>query len=92
MKSADATHTHARGGQLLAHIPPPGAALQRELRVPVRAVLGQPTPQHVPRRRADLAPPHQAVVVHIIERDLLPMHVKPAYHRHRDLLELLKHF
>ncbi|EUA23717.1 hypothetical protein I553_5079 [Mycobacterium xenopi 4042] len=33
---------------------------------------------------------HQPVVVHVIERDLLPVHVKTAYHRHRDLLKLLK--
>ena len=64
-------------GQLLADIPPPGAALQRELRVPVRAVLGQPAPQRLPRRRTDLTPAHQPVVIHVIERDLLSVHVKP---------------
>ena len=48
--------THPRRGQLLDHIPPPGAALQRELRVPVRAVLAQPAPQRRPRRRTDLTP------------------------------------
>jgi len=34
---------------------------------------------------------HQAVVIHVIEGDLLPVHVQAAYHRHRDLLEFLKH-
>jgi hypothetical protein len=84
-------HPQPRGRQLLTHVPPPGAALQRELRVPVRAVLGQPAPQRLPGCRAELTPVHQAVAVHIIERDLVPMHVQPAYHRHAwDLLELLK--
>ena len=35
---------------------------------------------------------HQSVVIDVIEGDLLPMHVQAAYHGHRDLLELLKHF
>ena len=37
--------------QFFDHIPPPAAALQRELRIPVGAMLGQPTS---PR----LGPPH----------------------------------
>src|SRR5262249_17486418 len=54
--------------------------------------LGQPAPQRVPGCRADITPVHQSVIIHVVERDLLPMHVKPAYHRHQwDLLELLKH-
>src|SRR5439155_15997872 len=81
---------HPGGRQLLDHIPPPGAALQPKLRAPTGAVLAQPPPQRLARGRADLAPTHQTVVVHIIERDLLPMHVKPAYHRHQDLLKLPK--
>ena len=83
-------HAHIGGSQLLAHIPPTGAALQRELSIPVGAVLVQPTPQRGPRCRPDLPPPHQSIVVHVVERDLLPMHVKPAYHRHWDLLTLPK--
>src|SRR4029077_14205848 len=72
---------------------PPGAALQRELRVPIRAVLSQPAPQRFPGRRTDLTPVHQAVVIDVIEGDLRPMHVQTAYHRHQwDLLELLKNF
>jgi hypothetical protein len=53
-------------------------------------VLGKPAPQRLPRRRVDLTPAHPSVVVHVIEGDLLPVHVQPAYHRHWDLLELLK--
>src|SRR4029077_18397792 len=72
---------------------PPGAALQRELRVPIRAVLSQPAPQRFPGRRTDLTPVHQAVVIDVIEGDLRPMHVQTAYHRHQwDLPELLKNF
>jgi hypothetical protein len=55
-------------------------------------VLTQPAPQRIARGRTDLTPPHQAVAVHVIKRDLLSMHVETAYYRHRDLLELLKHF
>src|SRR5271166_3917863 len=85
--------TTPRRGQLPDHIPPPRTALQRKLRVPTRAVLAQPTPQRLACGRPDLTGVHQAVVVHVIERDLLPVHVKPAYHRHQwDLLKLPKNF
>jgi len=47
---------------------------------------------HNARRRTDLAPVHQPVVIDVIEGDLLPMRVQAAYHCPRDLLELLKHF
>jgi hypothetical protein len=79
---------HPRGRQLLAHIPPAGAALQRELAISIRAVLGQPMSQRLPRGRTDLTPVHQPVVVYIIERDLLSVHVQAAYDGHRDLFEL----
>src|SRR5215208_4003894 len=86
-------HPYPRGRQRLADIPPAGAALQRKLAITVRAMLGQPHPHRFPRRRPDLAPMHQPIVVDIVERDLLPVHVQTAYHRHqRDLLELLKNF
>ena len=40
-------------------------------------------------RSADLTPPHQpGIDVHIVERDLPPVHVEPAYDRHWDLLTL----
>jgi hypothetical protein len=71
-------HPHARSRQFLAHIPPPGAALQRELAVPLRAMFAQSPPQRFPRRRPDLTPMHQPVVIHVTERDLLPVHVQPA--------------
>src|ERR1700737_3253864 len=83
---------HTGGRQLFDHIPPPGATLQRELAITIRAVLAQPAPQRLARGRTNLTPVHQAVVIHVIKRDLLSVHVKAAYHGHRDLLELLKHF
>jgi hypothetical protein len=80
-----------RRRELLDHIPPPGAALHRHLRIAVRAMLAQPAPQRRAGCRPDLTAAHQpGIGIHIIERDLLPMHVKPAYHRHRDLLKLPK--
>ncbi len=54
-------HAHPRAGHLFGDVPPPSAALQRELRVPARAVLAQPRPQRLPHRRADLTPPNQPV-------------------------------
>jgi hypothetical protein len=80
----------SRSQQLFADISPPGAALQRELAITVRAVLDQPAPQRLAGRRTNLTPVHQAVIVDVIERDLLPMHVETAYHRHWDLLKLPK--
>ena len=81
----------SRSGQLLDHIAPPGAPLHRHLRVPLRAVHAQPAPQRLAGRRTDLTAAHQpGIGVHVIERDLLPMHVKPAYDRHWDLLKLPK--
>jgi hypothetical protein len=55
-------------------------------------VLDQQTPQRLPGRWTDLTPVHQTVIIDVIESDLPPMHVETAYHRHRDLLELLKNF
>jgi hypothetical protein len=43
-----------------------------------------------PRASVDVWAGHQPVAVHVIKRDLLSVHVQAAYHRHRDLLELLK--
>jgi hypothetical protein len=72
--AATQTHPHIGGGQLLGHIPPTGAALQRELTIPVRALPAQPTPQRASRRRPNLPASHKAIVV---DRGLLLMHVKP---------------
>jgi hypothetical protein len=71
--AATQTHPHIGGGQLLGHIPPTGAALQRELTIPVRALPAQPTPQRA-SRRPNLPASHKAIVV---DRGLLLMHVKP---------------
>ena len=48
------------------------------------------SPRSVVRVAGRISPPHHAIVIHVVERDLLPMHVKPAYHRHWDLLKLPK--
>ena len=49
--------THTRSRQLLDHIPPPGAALQRKLTITIGAMLGQPAPQRLACRRPDLNHP-----------------------------------
>jgi hypothetical protein len=78
-------------GQLLSHVPPPGAPLDRERRILNAGEPGQPGPQVLPVSRADLAaahlPGHGAGVV---EGDLLPVDIQPAYDGHRDLLKLRK--
>jgi len=82
---------HTRSGQLLHHEPPPGAALHRDIPATVGAVLTQPATQHISRGRTNLTPPdHSRVDVHVIERDLLSMHVETTYDRHWDLLTLPK--
>jgi hypothetical protein len=76
-------------GQFLGDIPPPGAPLDRERDVTAAAEPGQPGPQVLPVSRGDLAalhlPGHGAGVV---EGDLLPVDIQPAYDGHRDLLKL----
>jgi hypothetical protein len=76
-------------GQLPGDIPPPGAPLGRERDVIAAGEPGQPGPQVLPAGRADLAtahlPGHGAGVV---ESDLLPVDIQPAYDGHRDLLKL----
>jgi len=80
-------------GQLLHHIPPSSAALQGEFSVPVRAMLAQPLPQSQAGSRTDLTRANfSGYGVHVVECQLLPMHVEAAYDRHLDLLELLKNF
>ncbi|MGP0081528.1 hypothetical protein, partial [Mycobacterium sp.] len=86
-------HPHPGGGQLLADIAPPGATLHRELAVTVWTVFSQPVSQRLARRRTNLPPMHQPLVIDIVERNLLSVHVQAAYHRHQwDLLEFLKPF
>ena len=72
--------------QLFGDIPPPGAPLHREVRVlaagePPR----QPRGQVRPVRRGDLPTLQLAGGgVEIVEGDLLPVNVQPAYDGHRD--------
>ena len=85
--------TEVRGdpgcSQLLADIPPPSASLHRERGIVPAREPGQPGPQVLPVGRGDLAaldlPGHG---VEIVEGDLLPVDIQPAYDRHRDLLTL----
>src|SRR5216683_2900209 len=70
-------------GQLLGDIPPPGAPLDRERDVLAAVEPRQPGPQVLPVRRADLAAPHlPGAGVEIVEGDLLPVDIQPAYDGH----------
>jgi hypothetical protein len=75
--------------QLLGDIPPPGAPLHRERDVAAAGEPRQPGPQVLPVGRGDLTalylPSHG---VEIVERQLLPVNIQPAYDGHRDLLTL----
>jgi hypothetical protein len=76
-------------GQFLGHIPPPGAPLDRERDIITAAEPGQPGPQVLPVRRADLPALHlPGHGVEVVEGDLFPVDIQPAYDRHRDLLTL----
>jgi len=76
-------------GQLPGDVPPPGAPLHRERDVVTAGEPRQPGTQVLPVSRGDLAtlylPGHG---VEIVESDLLPVDIQPAYDRHRDLLTL----
>jgi len=80
---------HTGRGQLLGHVPPAGASLQRELHVVAGGEPHQPGPQVHPVGRGDLTalhlPGHR---VEIVESQLLPVDIEPAYDGHRDLLKL----
>jgi hypothetical protein len=76
-------------GQLLGDIPPARAPLHRERDVAAASEPRQPGPHVLPVGRGDLAPldlPGDGV--HVVEGDLLPMDIQPAYDGHRDLLTL----
>ena len=76
-------------GQLLDDIPPPGAPLDRERDVLAVGEPGQPGPQVHPVGRGDLAALHlPGLAVEVVEGDLLPVDIQPAYDGHRDLLML----
>jgi hypothetical protein len=76
-------------GQLLGHIPPARAPLHRERHVLPAGEPRQPRPQMRPVSRGDLAAPHlPGLGVQVVEGDLLPVDIQPAYDAHRDLLTL----
>src|SRR5512135_2881150 len=76
-------------GQLRGDIPPPGAPFHRERDVGSAGEPRQPGPQVLPVGRGDLAAPDlPGHGVEIVEGDLLPVDVEPAYDGHRDLLKL----
>ena len=82
-------HCDPGRGQLPGDIPPPGAALDCERDVLGAAEPRQPGPQVLPVGRGDLAAQYlPGAGVDIVERDLLPVDIQPAYDRHRDLLKL----
>jgi hypothetical protein len=76
-------------GQLLGDVPPAGAPLQRERDVLTAAEPRQPRTQVRTIGRGDLAALHlPGRGVEIVERELLPVDIQPAYDGHRDLLKL----
>ena len=76
-------------GQLLRDVPPAGAPLQRERDVVPAGEPRQPGPQMRAVGRDDLAPLHlPRHGVQVVERELLPVDIQPAYDGHRDLLKL----
>jgi hypothetical protein len=79
----------ASSSQLLSDIPPPGAPLHRERDVVPAGEPRQPGAQVRPVSRRDLAAPHlSGHGVEVVEGQLLPVDIQPAYDRHRDLLKL----
>ncbi len=76
-------------GQFSRDIPPPSTPLHRERNIVTAGEPRQPGPQMLPVGRGDLAPfdlpGHR---VHVVEGDLLPVDIQPAYDGHRDLLKL----
>jgi hypothetical protein len=84
-------HGDPRRGQLPGDIPPAGARLQRERDVIAAGEPRPPGPQVHPVRRADLAAAHlPGAGVEVVEGDLFPVDIQPAYDGHRDLLKLLR--
>jgi hypothetical protein len=76
-------------GQLLGDIPPPGTPLGRERDVIAAGEPRQPGTQVRPVSRGDLAAPNlPGHGAGIVEGQLLPVDIQPAYDGHRDLLKL----
>src|ERR1700730_3426173 len=70
-------------------VPPPGAPLDRERDILAAGDPRQPGAQVLPVGRGDLAAPHlPGHSVEVVESDLLPVDIQPAYDGHRDLLKL----
>jgi hypothetical protein len=75
--------------QLLRDVPPAGAPLQRERDVITAGEPHQPGTQVHAVGRGDLAPLHlPGHGIQVVERELLPVDIQPAYDGHRDLLKL----
>jgi hypothetical protein len=78
-------------GQLLGDVPPAGAPLGSERDVLAASEPGQPGPQVLPVSRGDLPAAHlPGAGAGVVEGDLLPVDIQPAYDGHRDLLKLRK--
>ena len=76
-------------GQLLGDVPPAGAPLQRERGVVAAGEPRQPRAQVRPVGGSDLAALNlSGHGVEVVEGDLFPVDVEPAYDGHRDLLKL----
>jgi len=83
-------HRDPGRGQLPGDIPPPRASFGRERGTAAAGEPPQPGPQVLPVGRGDLAdrehlPGHG---VEVVEGQLLPVDIQPAYDGHRDLLKL----
>jgi hypothetical protein len=76
--------SHPGALQLLDHIPPTGARLGRERDIMAAGKPPQPCRQSSSISRNDLAALHlPGGCVEIVEGDLLPVHIEPAYDRHQ---------
>jgi hypothetical protein len=82
-------HRDPGRGQLPGDVPPAGASLRRERDIPAAGEPRQPGPQVLPVSRGDLAALHlPGHGVEVVEGQLLPVDIQPAYDGHRDLLKL----
>ena len=80
---------NAGRSQLPGNVAPPGTSLQRERDVLAAGEPRQPRAQARTIGRGDLAPLHlPGHGVEIVERELPPVDIQPAYDGHRDLLKL----
>jgi hypothetical protein len=76
-------------GQFPGDVPPARAPLHRERDVLTAGEPGQPGPQMLPAGRADLPAAHLPCPgAGVVESDLSPVDIQPAYDGHRDLLKL----